>query len=69
MKVGEEKLWRKIGATTLNCAQGKNASQSPQIYHDGDEGGKKRQTCYWLVQVVPHTRHTLNILTEFSSLD
>ena len=48
MKVGEEKLWRKIGATTLNCAQGKNASQSPQIYHDGDEeGGKKRQTCYW----------------------
>ena len=42
-KVGEEKLWRKIGATTLNCAQGKNASQSFRFIM---MGRKKRQTCY-----------------------
>ena len=45
MKVGEEKLWRKIGATTLNCAQGKNASQSLRFIM---MGRKKRQTCYLL---------------------
>ena len=45
MKVGEEKLWRKIGATTLNCAQGKNASQSLRFIM---MGRKKHQTCYLL---------------------